>query len=161
MDLEQSCMIPCTSFTSDLFIVYLSRLCQISCASKNLEYSTHDLETYLFCEFVRLCKDPLCIIPRKILNFQLMILKLFCCVILDFQLTYLSCGFARLWKIPSASSKKNLECSIQDLEAFLLCGSQDYAILYYCAMACLGGKTFQCIINVGGGWENLQCVPAR
>ena len=62
MDLGQSCMIPCTSFTCDLmrkFIVDLSRLCKISCASKNLEYSTClDFQlTYLLCVWIyKICK---------------------------------------------------------------------------------------------------------
>ena len=57
----------------------LTRLCKISCASFQ-EKSWHILETLLLCGSYKIMQDLLCIFPRKILEFQCIFLKLYCCV---------------------------------------------------------------------------------
>ena len=56
----------------------LTRLCKITCASfqKILGFSTRDLETLLLLGSYKIMQDLLCIFPRKILDFQCMILIL-------------------------------------------------------------------------------------
>ena len=45
-------------------------------SKKILEFSTHDLETLLFLGSYKIMQDLMCILPRKILDFQCMILIL-------------------------------------------------------------------------------------